>query len=174
MKLSIPITILLLLLPFYGFSQNTRIHFSYSIENYREERIIESLTDGHKAEVRYEIRVFRNVSGIRKLFGDTLIHQEQTVYVARWDALDENYIIQIDSIDEIIFNEQTDFFKALFSLTEYQLIIDYDLEDDDYVVCRSRIQPIMLIPPLTLMTIFRSDLRETSSWSQVQFRTASP
>lgn len=162
----------LLFLGLPGAAAPSRIEFTYTITNYPEDAIMESLMDGHRSEVRYEIRVYRKASGFRRLFGNRLIKQEETVYVARWDALDERYIVLIDGIREEWFESSQPFLRFFLSLSEYSMPVPSEMAENDYLVCRSRIQPIKLVPPLTLLTLIKPELLIVSPWSQITFEKA--
>ena len=157
-----------------AYGETALFEFTYAVEDYPTHRITESLMEGHKAEVLFEIRVLRKVSGIRKLFGDSLLFQKKITHVARWDPLDDNYIIRVDDLQEFVYDDPSTFLESLLSLHAHTVNIGQSIQKNDYVMCRSRIQPIKLIPPLSLMTIFRTDLSETSSWTRVVYRRNTP
>jgi hypothetical protein len=160
------VTILLLLGLVNAGAQDTEIEFSFNVDDYSKPRIIESLLDGHRSEVLYEFRLLREAKGISKIFGDRLIREVTLEYVARWDAFDENFVVLIDNVLERAFDD-VDSFLAFFLSVENQTIRLADpLHDDDYLLCRWRLQPIKLVPPLTLMTLIKTDLQIISSWQQ--------
>ena len=66
------------------------------------------------------------------------------------------------------------FIAFFLSIRDRTMHIADGLNEGDYLLCRWRIQPVKLVPPLTLMTIFRSDLQVISSWKRTDFERVSP
>lgn len=170
MRKSVLVAILLMSGLVGAVAQSTRITFNFSVENYPEVRIIESLLDGHRSEVRYEFRILRKARGVRKIFGDRLVKEEETSYVARWDALDQNFVVLMDGAAERVFENANSFLDFFLSVNNRVITIEETLTDDDYLVCRWRIQPVKLVPPLTLMTLVKSDLQTISNWERTTMR----
>lgn len=160
-------TLLFILLQSSVHAEIGLIDFVFTVEDYPADRIVESLVAGHRSEVRYEIRVLRRVTGLRRILGDVLVHQEEISYVARWDALDELFVVQIDGAEERTFTEKEPFFAFFLSLMNHRINIGEEITPESYLLCRSRIQPIKLVPPLTLMTLIRSDLQTISDWKEI-------
>jgi hypothetical protein len=106
---------------------------------------------------------------LRKLFGDRLIKEEETVYIARRDALDETFVVLVNETAEFTFADAASFLEFFLSVENRGMVIPESLHDDDYLLCRSIIQPIKLVPPLTLMTLIKSDLQTISSWQLTDF-----
>jgi len=147
-------------------AENSAIVFSFCVEDYPSSRIIESLREGHRSEVHYEFRILRRAKGLARLFGDKLIKKEETTYVARWDALDENYVVLVDESVERVFADAGSFLRFFLSVDSHRVSLPETLSDDDYLLCRWSIQPVKLVPPLTLMTLIKSDLQTISSWQR--------
>ncbi len=151
-------------------AQSAWIDFAFAVDDYPTDRIIESLVAGHRSEVLFEIRVLKKVTGFRRILGDVLVHQEKVTYVARWDALNELFVIKIDDTQEIAFEREGPFLAFFLSLADYRINIGQEFPSEGYLLCRSRIQPIKLVPPLTLMTLIRTDLQTISAWTRVPVR----
>ena len=172
MKIPTSVIALLLLGSIGASAEGTTIFFSFKVETYQESQIIESLLDGHRSEIHYEFRVFRKATGLRKLFGDRVIEQEETMYIARWDALDESFVVLVDETAEFVFADAAEFLDFFLSVNNRRMYIPHSLHDDDYLLCRWIIQPIKLVPPLTLMTLIKSDLQTISPWQLTDFEKA--
>lgn len=169
MKHSPVATILLLLGLFTVDAQDTEIEFTFNIDDYNASQILHSLRDGHRSEVLYEFRLLREARGIAKIFGDRLIKETQMRYVARWDALDENFVVLIDDARERAFDDPDVFLAFFLSIRNHTMDLQGSLVDGDYLLCRWRLQPIKLVPPLTLMTLIKPDLQIISSWKRTAF-----
>ena len=164
MRHAATVTILLLLGLINAGAQDAEIEFSFKINDYSKSRIIESLLNGHRSEVLYEFRLLREAKGIGKIFGDRLIKEEKLEYVARWDAFDENFVVLIDDVLEREFDDAETFLAFFLSVENQTIRLTNGLNESDYLLCRWRLQPIMLVPPLTLMTLIKTDLQIISSW----------
>jgi hypothetical protein len=155
-------------------AQNIKIAFSFGVDNYSKSKILDSLSDGHRSEVRYEFRLLREARGLGKIFGDRLVKEDVLSYVARWDAFDEKFVVVVDGSAERSFDDSDGFLAFFLAVRNRTMIVADGLDDGDYLLCRWRIQPVKLVPPLTLMTIFRSDLQVISSWKRTDFMRISP
>jgi hypothetical protein len=160
----VPVIALFLLGSTGVFAQSSSVLFSFKVEDYPESQILESLLNGHRSEVRYEFRIFRRARGLAKIFGDKLIKEEERLYIARWDALDESFVVLVDQSTELVFNDAPSFLDFFLSIDNRRMFIPEGLHEEDYLLCRWRIQPIKLVPPLTLMTFIKSDLQTISPW----------
>ena len=160
------VTILLLLGLINLGAQDAEIKFSFGVDDYSKSQIIDSLRDGHRSEVLYEFRLLREARGIAKIFGDRLVKEAKVVYVARWDALDENFVVLIDDVLEKVFADAETFLTFFLSVENHTMRLSSGLNDGDYLICRWRLQPIKLVPPLTLMTLIKRDLQILSSWQR--------
>ncbi len=147
-------------------AQEPQIEFSFGVDGYSQSRIIESLLNGHRSEVLYEFRLFRKARGIGTIFGDRLLKEDMVSYVARWDALDEHFLVLIDGIEERVFGDIKSFLEFFLSVRNHVMRLSNNLNDGEYLLCRWRIQPIKLVPPLTLMTLIKPDLQIISSWQR--------
>ena len=153
-------------------AQNTIISFDFAVKDYPESRVIDALLDGHRSEVRYDFRLLRKATGLRKILGDRLVTGEQTTYMARWDAFDESFVVLIDGAAERVFKDANSFLEFFLSVENRVMTIEESLTDEDYLLCRWRIQPVKLVPPLTLMTLVKSDLQTISSWQRTEMKKA--
>lgn len=160
------VTILFLFVLTNAGAQMAQIEFSFFVDDYSESRIIESLLAGHRSEVRYEFRLLKEARGIGKIFGDRLVAEEAISYVARRDTLDETYVVLIDGVEERVFGNTDSFLAFFLSVKNHTMRLTENLNDGDYLLCRWRLQPIKLVPPLTLMTLIKTDLQIISSWER--------
>ena len=144
--------------------------FSFRPEDLPEGSILESLLDGHRSEIRFEVRLYRNIKGFSKLFGDRLVSESFVLYEARRDAINDRYIVTIDREREIIFEHETAFTDFFFGLESYSLTLTDPAPEEIYVLCRAQVEPIKLVPPLTLLTLILPGYRYTTQWIPVTFR----
>ena len=152
-----------------GFADLKRAIFSYTISNYPVEKILDSLQNGHKAEIRYQIKAYREVSGIRKVLGDQLVGEKTLTYVARKDLMDGSYKVTINNDIELSLAQETDFTDFFLTLNREDVDVQTDTLEGIYILCRYRIQPIKLVAPLTLLTLVWPKFVSTSEWIPIAF-----
>ncbi len=153
---------------------DTVIEFSYDTDFFSHKEVIESIEEGHRAEIRFELRAYRTVQGIRKLFGDRLVAESTVVYEARKDPLNGTYVVTVGNVRENVFENTSAFLEFFFSLENYRMLLPpVEAENDTeslYVLCRAKLEPIKLVPPLTLMPVIIPGFRTVSSWERVSYQ----
>ena len=143
------------------------VSFSYTVKEFPSERIMLSLRNGHRAEIAYVFRLYEVVHGLAGLFGDRLVEEHGVTYVARRDPVDGGFVVQVDSRTERVFATESSLISFLVTLEDHVLPFPEPLQADYYVLCRSRIEPIKLVPPLTLLSFLRPSFRISSRWERV-------
>ncbi len=151
-------------------ADGTAVVVSFSPDEMPSDDVIESLEEGHRAEIRYELRVFREVAGIRKLFGDRLIAELYVLYEARKDPLNATYVVTVGDSRELVFDDRNRFLDFFFSLDGYRMEIPVTDTSALYVLGRAELEPMKLVPPLTLMPIVFPGFRTTTAWKRIPFR----
>ena len=151
-------------------AQDVHIEFSYVLEDYNPEQIIDSLVEGHRAEIRYQFRVYQTMTGLRGIFGDRRVADHIVTYVTRWNVFNHAYAVRINDDEEISFKEVGDLLQFLLNVRLQRIPVGARQKDRLYVLCRTQIQPIKLVPPLTLMILIKPEYRQILPWRPVPFR----
>ena len=146
-----------------------QIEFSWFTGVEIADEILASLEAGHRAEIHYEIRLYSKNVGIARLFGDRLVKETSLIYDARWDELNERYVVLIDDEHEVAFESPALCTEFLLSLRGYRIEIPEQYEKEMYLMCRAQIEPIRLVPPLTLMTFLVPKFRTRTPWTHVEY-----
>lgn len=133
------------------------------------DEILSSLEAGHRSEIHYEARVYRQSSGLGRLFGDRLIAEASVLYEARWDELNGLYVVVIDRLRERVFDDPLELLSFLLTLSEQRIELPDDSLQAVYLLCRAQIEPIRLVAPLTLLTFLMPRFRSTTSWTRTPF-----
>ena len=144
---------------------------SFAPEISDQDATLQSLHDGHRAEIRFELRAYQTVSGIKRLFGDRLIANSVVLYEARWNELSNLYVVQIEGSTqgESFFPEDGQFIDFFFTFPATIIEIPPVDVSTVYVLCRVRLEPIKLVPPMTLLPLMIPGFRITSPWVKLQF-----
>ena len=147
----------------------SELEFSFFTDVDIADEILASLREGHRSEIHYEARIYKRTAGISQLMGDRLIAESSVLYEARWDELNERYIVLIDEEHEIGFEDPNRLTSFLLSLNKHRITLQDDPEGEIYLLCRAQIEPIRLVPPLTLMTFLLPKFRTTTPWGETEF-----
>ncbi len=154
----------------YLTAEDIHIAFTYELTDYDPAPIIDSLVDGHRAEIRYEIRIYQAITGLKRIFGDRRIAEHEVVYVARWNALNQEFAVRVNGETEVVFEDTDSLIEFLLAVREQRVSVSSEFIEDLYILCRPWIQPIKLVPPLTLMILIRPEFRQILPWQEVPFR----
>lgn len=146
------------------------LEFTFDPELEQGNEIVESLGEGHTAEVRFQIRVYRRSSGLSRLFGDRLIAEQSVLYQARRDRLNDRYVVVVDGELERSFANNDELIDFLVVLKDHQISLPAASAGDIYLLCRVQVEPIRLVPPLTLLTFVVPGFRTTTPWLRTDYR----
>lgn len=144
------------------------LSYSYRAPEPPVERVVSSLLSGHRAEIIYQVRLYLPASGLERIVGDRLVAEREVSYTARWDAVNERFIVIAEDTQEVTFSDAHMFTEFFFRLTDY-LEVDAPPQEDWYMLCRCRIEPVKLVPPLTLLPLFTRNHRLHTPWERVDF-----
>jgi hypothetical protein len=169
------LSILFFIVSAAAYPQQPLIEFSYNAFSYPAEKIVSSLQEGHRSEIRFQMRLYREIDGFLRIFGDRLVADHLLIYEARWDSINQHFIV-IDNEDREYspFSSEDEFIRFFLNLDAYRMTIDASDTEQLYLLCRSRIQSIKLVPPLTLMSFLIPRFRETTAWERIPFRIVDP
>ena len=145
------------------------LKFTFAPQLDPKEAIVESLEAGHRAEVHYEARIYRRTTGLNRLFGDRLVAEEKVVYEARWDEFNSRYVVVVDEEFERSFTDADDLISFLLILDSHIISLPKESSDAIYLMCRAQIEPIRLVPPLTLLAVVVPKFRMSTPWRRTEF-----
>jgi len=131
----------------------------------RSERpdIIESLDNGLRSEISYEIKIYQQTSGLRSIFGDRLIREEHIHYEGKRDNFSNDYQLFSDS-GVRRFSEPEVFLEHYYELENYPIPFAPTPGEDYYLLGRIVVEDIKLVPPLNLLTLFMRKNRTVTDW----------
>lgn len=132
--------------------------------------LIANLKEGHRTAVEYQVRIYREASGLRKLLGDRLIAEISTGYRARWDPFDRAYVIETDVGDHFSYRESEDFFGHLFNFRALTEIVPAQRTESRYCLARARIEFTIFPPPLTILAVLVREHRADTPWRRTELR----
>jgi hypothetical protein len=129
------------------------------------QEVLASLWDGLRAEITFQIRLYRRSSGIFAFLGDRLLKEQRVYKVASFDFFENRYKILKGGRAAGEYVGEADFLEAFFSLREVELgEIETADPGDYYLLARVRMMPVKIIAPLNIITLFSSDTVFTTHW----------
>ena len=133
--------------------------------------VLASLWDGLRAEITFQLRLYRRSSGVFAFLGDRLLRERQVDQVALFDFYENRYKILRDNRITGEYAAETEFMDAFFSLPEIDLgEINTGDGGDYYLLARVRMMPVKIIPPLNIITLFSTDTVFTTPWVEAELK----
>jgi hypothetical protein len=170
--------LLLLLAPVVAFAQETRldaelrggkVYGSVEYLNTHSQDVLASLWDGLRAEIIFQLRLYRRNRGILSFLGDRLVVERQVGKIALFDFYENRYKILKGDVVTGEYAAEVEFLDAFFSLSPTEIgEIEAWNERDYYVLARVRMMPVKLIAPLNIITLFSSETVFTTPWIEAE------
>ncbi|MDX9799854.1 MAG: hypothetical protein RBT69_00810 [Spirochaetia bacterium] len=135
-----------------------------STEPFRTRNIINSMELGHRSEINYSKRVYEDKSRFIGLFGDRLIDEVTTTYVATRDPFEDIFHITDSSGKKKKIKGKDSFFTTFFSVDDMTVDMNKAGRGEYYVTGKVEIKIIKLMPPLNLLSRIIPGVIEKSGW----------
>jgi hypothetical protein len=131
------------------------------------EEVLDALGEGFKSEIVYQFRLYERKQGFFAYFGDRLIFEKNFVRLAYRDLFEQQFVIESRDERRAVKGE-AEFVAAFFRLSGFLLagIREIDVRDY-YVLARIRVQPVRLVSPLNIVTLFSRQAVTTTPWLAV-------
>ena len=91
----------------------TGYDLNISHSDYPEEKIISALREGLRAEITYQIRIYRKMHGLLGVLGDRLIEESDPSFEARWDIFSKSYVLTDETGTEKYFKDSVPFLSEI-------------------------------------------------------------
>jgi len=131
--------------------------------------VLSSLWEGLRAEIAFQLRLYRRNSGPFAFLGDRLLTERRVYQIASFDFYENRYKIQRDERSTGEYVGEAEFLDAFFSLPETELgEIETEESDDYYLLVRVRMMPVKIIAPLNIITLFSTDTVFTTPWVEAE------
>jgi hypothetical protein len=137
------------------------------VKNFPSAQILEAFNEGFRAEVRYNIKLYKESEGFFSFLGDRLIDEVNPSFEAGWDQFEQSYYIKNSGGDSVSYKDAAIFFLNLFRLDDYLIITDLEEDHRYYVLANVHINPVKLAAPLSIIQIIRPPRRYDSAWERV-------
>lgn len=177
----IPILVFLLLLtPVPSSAQEARVEASirgqrvYGSVEYvgsHSQEVLASLWDGLKAEITFQVRLYRQNRGFFAFIGDRLLVERRVSQIAYFDFFENRYKIQRDGEPLGEYAAEAEFLDSFFSLASVELgKIETSGAQNHYLLGRVRMMPVKIIAPLNIITLFSSGTAFTTPWIEAKLK----
>ena len=164
---------------------------------HRGQELLEAVESGLSSRVSFELRLYRRRSGLMGIFGDQVLGEARVSHRASYAPLNDEYLLEVtrrhrgrdlpvaQSTVLARFDDRDRFRDALLSISDelvWPLQGDAAATDDvsirfsgseAYLSFRVLVQPVVLDPPLHIVSMFGRGSHATG-WVNLQLRTPAP
>lgn len=131
--------------------------------------VLSSLWEGLRAEIAFQLRLYRRNRGPFAFLGDRLITERRVYQIASFDFYENRYKIQRGDRMAGEYSGEAEFLDAFYSLPEIELAeIEMGEQQEHYLLARVRMMPVKIIAPLNIITLFSTDTFFTTPWVEAE------
>lgn len=132
--------------------------------NASTDKLIDSIQEGYTAEIRFQIRLYKKVTGLFRIFGDRMIAEYHPTFEARWDLFNNHFTIVDAEGRPHIYTSRERFLDHFLHLSDFPISFKIQKDDEYYILSNVRLNTMKLVPPLTLLAPLLRGRGESSSW----------
>jgi hypothetical protein len=133
--------------------------------------VLSSMWEGLRAEITFQLRLYRRARGIFAFLGDRLVSERRVHQIASFDFYENRYKIQMDDRMVGEYSAEAEFLAAFYSLPETEIgELEAGGEADYYLLARVRMMPVKIISPLNIITLFSTDTVFTTPWVEAELK----
>lgn len=135
------------------------------------QEVLSSVWEGLRAEITFQLRLYRRSSGVFAFLGDRLLSERRVYQIASFDFYENRYkILKGDRIAGE-YETETEFLDAFFSLPETELgEVETENVGEYYLLARVRMMPVKIIAPLNIITLISTETVFTTPWVEAELR----
>ena len=147
------------------FNRESSFSIRLTMVDFPVHEVREVFRNGETSQVKFEVRLFKESTGIWSFMGDELLAEHSGTYTGSFDPFYDMYLLQTsDNSHEFV--QEENFFSAFRSFyTSFD--IPATPESRMYVRARITFTPRKLMPPLNVLEPFLLDSRESTGWIQI-------
>ncbi len=137
----------------------------------KENDLVTSLRDGMEARIVFTLRVYQKRSGFLPFPRDRVLVETTVARSAFWDFLDRTFVVESDDGTRRVFPSAPELLRGFFTLSDYPLLRTPPVPGElRYVTARARLEPVRLMPPLTIVTLAGAAASYTTAWERQEAR----
>jgi hypothetical protein len=146
-----------------------RVYGSMEYVDSRGREVLQSLREGLRSEITFQLRLYRRNRGLFSFLGDHLLIEKRVYQVAAFDVFENRYSIQREGRTVGEFEEQSRFLDSFFLLPEIEMgEIEAGQASEYYLLARVRMMPVKIIAPLNIVTLFSPGTAFTTPWIEAR------
>lgn len=146
-------------------SDQTLVRAALRLDDPKAREVLASMREGLKAEILFQLRLYRRQKGLFSFLGDRLIVEKRLSQVSYFDIFEGRYVIQGQGREPAAYGDADEFLRAFCTLPEYELA---QLPGGDpaeyYVLARIRLTPVKMVPPLNIITLLFPETAFSTPW----------
>lgn len=138
------------------------ININISVKNLDRSLLVNTLKDGLRCGITFEIQLFKKIRAIAdKFISSTVITRE-----GKWDPFSKSYLISQNEEFFQYTHSINDFFNVFLDLEN--LDIPFEKSDDSqyYILCRVRVETLKLVPPFQILAPGMGLYFPSTSWEK--------
>jgi hypothetical protein len=133
----------------------------------KEQELVSSLQQGMEARIIFTLRLYQRRKGFLPFLGDRLLKETQVARSAFWDFLDRKFVVESDDGSRVDYTTAPELLLGFFSLKDFPLApLPPRAGESRYVTARARLEPVRLMPPLTIVTLAGAAASYTTPWER--------
>ena len=137
----------------------------------KEQELVSSLQNGMEARIVFTVRVYQRRVGFLSFLRDKLLVEKRVERSAFWDFLDRKFVVESQDGSRTDFTSAPDLLFGFFSLHDFPVLrLPAGSEGSRYVTARARLEPVRLMPPLTIVTLAGAAASYTTPWERREAR----
>jgi hypothetical protein len=132
----------------------------------RRDDLVSSLRAGMESRITFTVRLFERRPSLLRLRGDRLVAERKTARSAFWDFLDNSFVVETDDGRRSSFSTAEDLLDGFLTLGDLRLaaVPRAPRPGRFYVSARALLEPVRLMPPLTLVELAGQAATATTPW----------
>jgi len=142
------------------------VRASLSFSWNREAALISSLRDGLESRVVFTMRVYQKRTGFLPFPRDRLLAETTIARSAFWDFLDRKFVVESDDGARTAYETPNELLRAFLSVKDYPVYRGSAPPRTRYVSARAHIEPVRLMPPLTIVSLAGTAASYTTPWKR--------
>jgi hypothetical protein len=133
----------------------------------KEQELVSSLQQGMEARIVFTLRLYQRRRGFIPFLGDKLLSETHVARSAFWDFLDRKFVVESDDGTRAAYATAPQLLVGFFSLKDFPLSpLPPRAGESRYVTARARLEPVRLMPPLTIVTLAGAAVSYTTPWER--------
>jgi hypothetical protein len=129
----------------------------------KEAELAASLRDGLESRITLTVRLFERKRAILPFFRDVRMVEKNLAKSAFFDFLTQQFVVESDEGTRDSFRDPKDMLASFFLWGEIPLM-ERDGLQEPFITARVRFDPVALLPPLTILSLFGMTGTYTSPW----------